>query len=299
MILGKKPSKVEVYNDINGKMVSLFNVLSDESKTLELQRRLELTPYSREFFEYAKMNVNKEPDEIERARLMIVVQRQSHGGLGEKWSYCIKSHAAGYSASVRKFHAGIERLPIIQTRMRKVQVENLTFDDLIPRYDKPGILFYLDPPYIPETRVSGQYEFEMTVEDHERMVQLMLASDGHFILSGYNTDVYRPLELAGYRKEVIETSSNNSKDRNFRAEYLWISPNCQPLAPELVNSGNLTNRQLAAYRVHRQRRDNSILHIEDAISTLKRQKKRVTKVQVAKMTGISREHITRYYSDLF
>jgi DNA adenine methylase len=32
---------------------------------------------------------------------------------------------------------------------------------------------------------------------------------------------------------------------------------------------------------------------------LRRMKKRVTKVEVSHMTGISREHITRYYSELF
>lgn len=53
VLLGKRPSKVEVYNDINKKMASLFNVLSDKQKTKELIHRLELTPYSRDFFKKA------------------------------------------------------------------------------------------------------------------------------------------------------------------------------------------------------------------------------------------------------
>jgi|SRR5471030_910625 len=41
VLLGKRPSKVEVYNDLNRKMTSLFNVLSDKRKTHERIRSLE------------------------------------------------------------------------------------------------------------------------------------------------------------------------------------------------------------------------------------------------------------------
>ena len=85
ILLGKRPSKVEVYNDLNKKMTCLFNVLSDKSKTKELIKRLELTPYSRDFFKYALSTIDNVKDEIELARLMIVIQRQSHGGLAKQW----------------------------------------------------------------------------------------------------------------------------------------------------------------------------------------------------------------------
>jgi len=269
-------------------MTCLFSVLSDKHKTKELVRRLELTPYSRDFF-----------------KLMIVVQRQSHGGLAKQWSYCIDAPAGGYSASVRKFHTGIERLPDIQDRMRKVQIENLCFSNLIPRYDREQTLFYLDPPYVPETRIHGSYEKEMTVEDHEKMVTILLKSKGMFILSGYKTSVYEPLENAGWKRHEIEVVANSSITRTKRIECLWVSPSCLkniPVAaavPEIDNNEFLSNRQKAAYRVHRHRRSQSEQSVVDSIKSLKRMKKRVTKVAVARMTGISREHITRYYSDHF
>ncbi|WP_122377065.1 DNA adenine methylase [Pseudomonas caricapapayae] len=304
VLLGKKPSKVEVYNDLNKKMSSLFNVLSDKRKTQELIRRLELTPYSREAFEVAVASIDVGPDEIELARLMIVVQRQSHGGLAKQWSYCVDAPAGGYSASVRKFHAGIERLPNVQARMQKVQIENLCFTDLIPRYDRPGTLFYLDPPYVPDTRVSGKYENEMTIEDHHALVDLLLSSCGMFILSGYKTPVYLPLENAGWSRVDVETYASTSNTRTKRTECLWLSPNCLskrdiPAYQDIDNDSDLTNRQKAAFRVHRHRREQSGAAIKEAIYSLKRMKKKVTKVEVSRMTGISREHITRYYGHLF
>lgn len=304
VLLGKRPSKVEVYNDLNRKMVSLFQVLSDKEKTKELILRLKLTPYSREMFCSVVKKIDTETDDIELAKLMIVVQRQSHGGLGKQWSYCVESPAGGYSASVRKFHTGIERLAAIQERMRKVQVENLCFSDLLPRYDRPTTLFYLDPPYVPDTRVNGSYEKEMSLEDHEYMVAQLLSLQGMCVLSGYKTSVYEPLEQAGWKRIEIETVASTSRTRTKRIECLWLSPNCLrnthvPIYADINADSQLSSRQKAALRLHRYRREQSEKSISEAIYSLKRMKKKITKVAVAQMTGISREHITRYYSYLF
>lgn len=223
VLLGKPPSKVEVYNDLNDKMACLFRVLSDKNKTRELIRRLTYTPYSRSYFNNASALINNVDDEIELAKLMIVIQRQSHGGLGKTWSYCITDSAKGYSSAVRKFHAGIERLPIVRERMRRVQIENLCFRNLIPRYDRPQTLFYLDPPYIPESRISGKYEMEMTLEDHKEMIDIILSCKGKFVLSGYNNTIYSILEDKGWRKIEIDTIASTSKTRGKRTECLWIS----------------------------------------------------------------------------
>jgi DNA adenine methylase len=304
ILLGKPPAKVDVYNDINKKMVCLFNVLSDQKKTKELIRRLELTPYSREVFRSASALIDCEKDEIELAKLMMVVQRQSHGGLAKQWSYCVDAPAGGYSASVRKFHAGIERLPGIHKRMRKVQVENLPFQEIFNRYDRKETFFYLDPPYVPGTRVSGTYEHEMTIDDHVEMVAQIQGLKGKCVLSGYSHEVYRPLELCGWKRIDIDTIASTSKKRTSRTECLWISPNAQikksiPEYADIAEDETLTNRQKAAKRVHRHRTDQSREYIKKSIISLRRMKKRVTKVEVSRMTGISREHITRYYSSLF
>ncbi|WP_414057487.1 DNA adenine methylase [Pantoea dispersa] len=53
----------------------------------------------------------------------------------------------------------------ITRRIRRTQIENLSWEDVLSRYDRTGTLFYLDPPYVPETMVSGGYEHEMTLDD--------------------------------------------------------------------------------------------------------------------------------------
>lgn len=302
VLLGKRPSKVEVYNDLNKKMASLFRVLSCPRKTAKLKHLLECTPYSRDEFNACRAQIEQVTDEIELARQMIVIQRQSHGGLGKQWSYCVDAPAAGYSASVRKFHAGIERLSDVSHRIRRAQIENLQWKQAIQRYDRAETLFYLDPPYVPDTRINGKYEHEMTIEDHMDMVDCLLKIEGKAILSGYVHAVYEPLELAGWKRIDIEVIAASSKTRAKRTECLWISPTCHQRAKkltEIASTENLTNRQAAAYRVHKARTDDSEAKIIEAIKILKRINKKITKAEVARMTGISRVQISRRYSHLF
>ncbi|MEN6520331.1 MAG: DNA adenine methylase [Armatimonadota bacterium] len=73
-------------------------------------------------------------------------------------------------------------------------------------------LFYLDPPYIPETRKSGKYRHEMTAEDHQELVEILLSIQGKVVLSGYNHPIYKPLEDDG--KRVGETPKNGVNGGN-------------------------------------------------------------------------------------
>lgn len=302
ILLGKPPSKVEVYNDLNSKMATLYRVLADPVKSKKLEHQLTFTPYSRAEFEHCKQGVDAVDDDIEIARQMIVIQRQSHGGLGKQWSYCVDAPAAGYSASVRKFHAGIERLTEVARRVRKVQVENLHWDDVLTRYDRENTLFYLDPPYVPENRVNGEYEHEMTLADHVRLVGHLSELKGHAVLSGYIHPVYEPLETLGWRRVDIDVIASTSKHRAKRIESLWLSPSCErPIGHGAVidTLQGQTKRQAAAYRTHDIRVNQSEQQIKEAITSLKRTQKSVTKMEVSRMTGISRVHLSRRYAHMF
>lgn len=65
------------------------------------------------------------------------------------------------------------------------------------------------------------------------------------------------------------------------------------------SSDELTNRQRSAYRTHQIRTEESEAQIVESIRTLVRLGKKVTKAEVARMTGLSRVHISRRYAYLF
>ena len=54
----------------------------------------------------------------------------------------------------------------IAERLRNIQIEHKPALDLIREFDSPDSFFYLDPPYLLNTRSAKQYQHEMTEEDH-------------------------------------------------------------------------------------------------------------------------------------
>lgn len=144
----------------------------------------------------------------------------------------------------------------------------------------------------------------MSNDDHKRLASQILSLQGMCVLSGYQTPLYEPLEQAGWKRIEIETFASTSKNRAMRVECLWISPNCYKnkkihTYSDIDGNYQLTNRQKAALKVHRYRKELSEKAISESIYSLKRMKKKVTKVVVSRMTGISREHITRIYQEYF
>lgn len=51
VLLNRERCDVEVYNDLDGALVNLFNVVREEESFQRFQRLLDYTPYSREQFE--------------------------------------------------------------------------------------------------------------------------------------------------------------------------------------------------------------------------------------------------------
>src|SRR3954453_21414764 len=82
VLINKRPSLVEVYNDLDERITRLFRVLRDHGE--ELHRRLSLTPYSEVEF---KRSSERTDDEIELARRDFVRWRLSIGGRGDAFSF--------------------------------------------------------------------------------------------------------------------------------------------------------------------------------------------------------------------
>ena len=226
VLLNKIPSNNDVYNDLNGNLATLFKVLCNKDDTQELVRRLDNTLYSRDEFNYAKDNVDTESDPIERARLMFVLHNQSFSGLGGTWGYRIAADRYKIN-SPYWFQQKIKVLHAVHNRIKYVTIENLSFSEIIPKYSTPETLFYLDPPYVHDSRVCDSlYRYELSDNMHNQLVEIMLGSDAMFILSGFDTEAYRPLEKAGYtRKEKTRAVMIDPKLTQHRTEVLWISPN--------------------------------------------------------------------------
>lgn len=227
VLLNRVPSPVETYNDLNGDVVNFFRVLRDQGD--ELVRRLSLTPFSRaEYLE--SLGLVGDLSDLERARRFFVRSRQVFAGLSEgatpgRWSYCKSSSRRGMSCSVSRWLGGIQGLEEISGRLLRVQIECLPATDLIQKYDDPGTLFYLDPPYHLESRTEKKAygSFEFFDAQHEELAEVLYSCRGKVSISGYDcqqmTDLY-----SGFEKHVAPPKRiNSSKIGSIRQECLWTN----------------------------------------------------------------------------
>jgi DNA adenine methylase len=69
----------------------------------------------------------------------------------------------------------------LHERMAGVTIERLPFDAFIARYDRPGTLFYCDPPYWGSEDYYGRDMFPK--EQFERLAEILRQAKGNFIVS--------------------------------------------------------------------------------------------------------------------
>jgi len=240
MLWAKRRSDIEVLNDLDSGVVTVFRCLRDPDTCERLAEALRLTPYSREEYHECRRTWATAADPIEKARRWLAVAWMSFGGSwGTSWSWDrnTKAHGGQGGQKVQRFCARPEQLRLFMERLRGVQIENRPAPTIIPVFDTPATLFYLDPPYIHDTRPgykasnTSRYDSEMTDDDHRELVQLVLGLRGTVVLSGYAHPIYEPLESAAWRRIDWDTGACSSaslgRDTKSRTESLWISPRAQ------------------------------------------------------------------------
>jgi len=122
----------------------------------------------------------------------------------------------------------VEGLPAVADRIKRVVILNDDAVNVIRREDSKNTLFYLDPPYLHDTRVStNDYAFEMSVDEHERLVSTLRRVHGKVLVSGYPSKLYDEA-LEGWTKVdfAIDNKASSAKTKPIQTERIWM--NYQP-----------------------------------------------------------------------
>jgi DNA adenine methylase len=169
----KPPSKVEVLNDLDGEIVNFFRVC--QSHYEELLRYLRFAVVSRRWFALLKATDPAGLTDIQRAARYLYLLKNSFASLVRNPNY--------HWHVVQPPGFNLERLPEIidntHKRLARVQIENLPYESVLKRYDRPTTLFYLDPPYFRRKL----YRYNLEDADFAKLAERLAAIRGKFILS--------------------------------------------------------------------------------------------------------------------
>ncbi len=216
VFFNKTPSNIETINDIDSDITNLFNVIREN--TDELLRKVAMTPYSREEYNNAFM-VSPEDNNIELARKFLIRCWQGIGSNNKYksgWKNDVQGRERAYA--VKNWYELPEKITEIVDRLKTVQIENRSAVELIKRFNSEKVLIYADPPYLTSTRKRNIYKYEMTDQDHEELLKVLLEHKGSVIISGYDNEMYNE-----YLKKWEKYQINNLAEHGIkRVETLWI-----------------------------------------------------------------------------
>lgn len=177
--------KCEVINDISGDVITLFRILQRHYPQFMETLKFQVT--SRREFERLKACDPSTLTDLERAARFLYLQRLAFGGKVAGRNYGVDT---GGSARFNVTRLG-PLLEDIHERLAGVQIENLSWSDFIDRYDAPGTLFYMDPPYFGCETDYGKDVFSRA--DFERIAARMAAIKGRFMVSLNDTPEVRSI----------------------------------------------------------------------------------------------------------
>jgi DNA adenine methylase len=174
VLFHKKPSDVEVLNDLDGEIVNFYRICQQHHE--ELIRYLRFILVSRKWFELLKMSDPASLTDIQRAARHLYLLKNNFGAMVVKQNYHIHViQPPGFNP---------DRLPetIAETHKsgwRESKSSACHTKKILKHYDRPETLFYLDPPYFGRSL----YRYNLSDDNFKKMAERLSELKGKFILS--------------------------------------------------------------------------------------------------------------------
>jgi DNA adenine methylase len=193
---GRRP-RAEAINDASRDIATLFRILQRHYPQFLDVLRFQLTTR----VEFNRL-VDTDPatlTDLERAARFLYLQRTAFGGKVSGKNFGVqKDRPARFNLTTLE-----PMLEDLHTRLAGVVIECLPWAEFIRRYDAPGTLFYLDPPYWGSEDDYGKDVFRR--EEFSEMAGALRGLQGQFILSLNDRPEVRET-FAGFAMEEVETT---------------------------------------------------------------------------------------------
>lgn len=223
MLFSKEKSPIEIINDIDENIYSLFKILIDKNLFEEFKNLCDLSLYSEKINKEYKNDLKKDISLLERAYKFFYINRTSYNGVGGfSASNVIRRNI---SKSVSDYLSSIDGLLEVHNRLSSTIIHNTDALELIKKWDKENIFMYLDSPYANETRSSGRYKHDFSDEMQDKYLNILKEiKNAKLLISGYNCERYSILERFGFKRVDMEIKTQNTNRKGkSKIESLWMN----------------------------------------------------------------------------
>lgn len=232
ILLNKKPSNVEIYNDLDHIVYNFWKVITTPEKWEQFKIGLSNMIYHQDLVEEYYALLNSEND-VEKAIGFFIIIYSARNGVINPQNY---SFRRAYTRNISRliFVKRPKELEEVIRRMQNVQFFNSPWQKIWKKiknnefWHKDGFV-YLDPPYPHNTRKNdSDYNIEMTLEEHQELIEEIKESKIRILLSSYPNEIYDQLIDYGWKKKEIpiktRTGSNSGiKELPKRVEVLYYN----------------------------------------------------------------------------
>lgn len=230
----------ECVNDLNLQLSNFWYVLRHPVLFEQFALTVELTPFSQvEFSNAVRLPVDRIEDPVGGAVKFFVKYRQSRQGLGKSYATPTRRLRRRTNENVSAWLSAVDGLYDAHERLKSVEVYCMGAIEFIKMNDHPNAFFYIDPPYLHETRSAvDAYEKETDEKHHIRLLRALTTLQGKFLLSGYMSEMYETWATANrfncVTKNIDLKSSvgtqtaldkvlNVDKTKPVKTECLWFN----------------------------------------------------------------------------
>lgn len=210
----RRPRKGEIINDRSGDVATFFRILQRHYVPFMDMLKWQIT--GRAEFERLKASDPATLTDLERAARFLYLQRTAFGGKVAGRNFGVDP--AGARFNVAKLAPMLDEL---HERLAGVTIECLPWAEFIRRYDRPGVLFFLDPPYFGGEKDYGAGMFERS--EYALMANVLRGLKGRFIMSINDVPGIRKT-FAGFRLRPVRlTYSVARSNKAHQARELIIT----------------------------------------------------------------------------
>ena len=213
----------EVVNDLHRELTTFWRVLQNTKSFAKFARIVDAIPFSQ--IEWADSHTKSE-DDVKTAVNFFVRCRQSRAGKFDCFATLSRNRTRRQmNEQASSWMSAVEGLSDVAARLKRVVILDDDALNVIRSQDGSNTLFYLDPPYLHETRVTkSDYEHEMSTEQHVALLETINRCCGKVLLSGYPSKLYQSkLKNWNYEDIEIDNKASSAKQKPIMTERIWMN----------------------------------------------------------------------------